>query len=70
MKTLFDTDARYARAVVSGVIWKLEGGFAFYRYPGDRWWTPRMGAAYKDERVFNSWIASGLVKEIPSEDVV
>jgi len=71
MKTLFDTDVRYAKAVGSGVLWKLDGGKSYYRYANYNSWTPRMGGlSFDDEPVFNSWIASGLTREVPSEDAV
>ena len=71
MKTLFDTDVRYAKAVASGVVWKLDGGKSYYRYASHQAWAPRMGGySFEDEPAFNSWIASGLVKEVPNEDAV
>jgi LPS sulfotransferase NodH len=64
MKTLFDTDVRYARS--STVLWKLEDGKCSYRYPWSSWFEHEGVSPYR----FNYWILAGITREVPSEDAV
>ena len=64
MKTLFDTDVRYARS--STVLWKLEDGVCSYRYPWSGWIQHTGVNQYR----FNYWILAGITREVPSEDAV
>lgn len=62
MKTLFDTDVRYAKAVVSGVVWKLEGGKRCWKPDGSSTWY----CDGDDLNLFQQWINRGAVMEVSS----